>query len=138
MPTNVNTIVNTLIKLKGTSQSNLSSKLGISRTHLNRFLNSEADLSSQKFISLLNVLDINIADIITNEVNKILGSTNKSKSLGESIEYVLSSLRPNSRKAILIQLLSSIDESRSKQLHYDIKSIKSDIKSTRTLRGTNA
>lgn len=134
----INTKINTILKLRDVSQTSLAIELGISRSHLNRYLNSEVDLSSQKLASLLEALGFDLNTILDQEISNLLGYKKCNKSLGESLESTIKNLRPISRKAILNQLLSKIEQTKVSILSDDIASIKAEIKSTRTLRGINA
>jgi transcriptional regulator with XRE-family HTH domain len=60
--------LNTLIQLDGVSQAELSRRVGIQPSHLNRYLKGHGDIRSALLISVMEELGIDICEILEREI----------------------------------------------------------------------
>ena len=98
-------LVAALAKTNQLSQTALAKKAGITQPTLNRFLNGKANLTSESLISVLNVLEIDLHQIIIDKLNNNF-SNQKSlniESKNDAITFLYSNLDKLGQQTLLKQ-----------------------------------
>lgn len=70
MKTHVGELINEIIKSEGFVQTELATKADISLSQLNLFLNGKSHLSLKNFLSLLEILNIDIYEMLQDKIDR--------------------------------------------------------------------
>jgi len=131
----MNTLVKTLMALRGVNQSELAKKSGVSMTAISRFLNEDSQIRSDALIKILFSLGTDIDTMLKFEINKALGNADE-MSLGEDIQFLLDKASPITRKTITDTIISSFKNDKNsdtKSRLHRIKKYRDSIKTVRRL-----
>jgi hypothetical protein len=129
------TLVDTIIRLKRTTQTDLSERSAVHPSNLSKFLSGESDMRSSSMISILENLGIDLEKILENEIESLIGKPKENGSVGEALEILISKSDPFTAKTILESLSSKVKPSKDKNLIQaleTVKSYKQNIKSIRS------
>lgn len=96
-----------LMSLKRVKKRDLSEELEIPWNTLNRYLNGQNDISSEKLVRILKFLGIDIIELMNSSIKELLSEEKVNKKSYQDLFYVLSSLDEIDRKVHLDDLIVS-------------------------------
>lgn len=109
-------LVDTVIRLKRASQSEMAEKTGIHPSNLSKFLNGETDIRISSLEKILETLDISLEQVLESEIEKLIGKRKEAKSVGHAIELLLREADPISAKTFIDSLSSRVKPKTNKSL----------------------
>lgn len=112
----VASLVDTVIRLKRASQSEMAEKTGIHPSNLSKFLNGETDIRISSLEKILETLDISLEQVLESEIEKLMGKRKEAKSVGHAIELLLREADPISAKTFIDSLSSRVKPKTNKSL----------------------
>lgn len=129
----VSSLVDTVIRLKNSSQSEVASKTGMNPSNLSKFLNGDTDIRISSLEKILETLNINLSEVLELEIEKLSGRKSESKSIGQAIEVLLKASDPITAKTFIDSLSSRVKSKQKKEVISALDTInnfKSKIKTT--------
>ena len=130
----VASLIDTVVRLRRASQSELAVEAGIASSNLSRFLSGETDIRLSSLEKILKALDINLEDVVEAEIEKLLGRKKETNSVGHAIELLLKEADPISARTFIDSLSSRVKpkSGRAIAIALDVvKDYKSKIKTSR-------
>lgn len=124
----------TLLKLKGISQVALAQRAQMHPTNLNKFLNGETDIRVSSLEKILAAVDLSVASLIDQELNRQLGFEMEIRDFGRALELLIKELDPIYADTILGSLLVKHKGSSNKNLLSAINIIKGNKEGLRKKR----
>ncbi len=109
-------LVDTVIRLRRASQTDLAAQAGIHPSNLSKFLSGDTDIRISSLAKILDTLGISLEEVLESEVEKLLGRTSESKSVGQAIEILLKEADPISAKTFIESLSSRVKPKSNKNL----------------------
>lgn len=129
----VDTLIRTLMSLRGVNQSELAKQTGVSVTAISRFLGGTSELRSEAMLKILSTLGADVNTVIKKEINKALGHEDEF-SIGEDIRFLLEQAPPITRKTIADTLISSLKNEKNADTKHRITRLKKYRDSIKTVR----
>lgn len=127
-------LVDTVIRLRRASQSDLAEKAGIHPSNLSKFLSGDTDIRISSLEKILETLDISLEEVLESEVEKLIGKKKESKSVGQAIELLLQETDPISAKTFIDSLSARVKPKANKSVSSAldvVNNYKSKIKTVR-------
>ena len=91
----INKMIDTLIRVRKLTQTEISEQTGISQSNLSKFLNTECEIRSNNLTNLLLTLGIDLKLEIQKQINDSVGVKDKSQSsFGTAVETLLRATDP--------------------------------------------
>lgn len=107
----INKMIDTLIRVRKLTQTEISEQTGISQSNLSKFLNTDCELRSNNLTNLLLVLGIDLKNEIQKQINITIGVQEKEHhTIGAAVETLLNDIDPITARTI-IETLSSRTQS---------------------------
>jgi len=112
----VHTLVDTIIRLKRTSQADVSEKSGVHPSNLSKFLNGDSDIRSSSLVGIMNALNISLEEILEKEIEQLIGKKTSGKSLGDALETLVKEADPITAKTLLDSLSTRVKNKENKMV----------------------
>lgn len=106
IPKEIPKLIDTIMRLRRSTQAQIAEKSGLHRSNLSRFLSGDIDIRLSSLEAILQALDINLEDLLQKHLHRELGPVAGSDSLGEALEVVLKKSDPITARTLIDSLLA--------------------------------
>lgn len=126
-------LVKTLMSLRGVSQADLAKKTKVSKASLSKFLNQTSDLRGEALLKVFIALGVDVASIMTAEINKELGQ-GKETTVAEDLKFLVEKAEPIARKTMVDSMIAPHRNDKSPEVKTRILRLKKYRDTIKTVR----